>query len=61
VSADLGWPQGKLRRTIERPMPLYEYMVLASSFDAARTVIRCPLLSSYSRHCNKQMFSPKHI
>ena len=40
-------------------MPLYEYMVLASSFDAARTVIRCPLLSSYSRHCTKQMLSPR--
>lgn len=33
-------------------MPLYEYMVLASSLEAPRTVMRLPLFSSYSRHCS---------
>lgn len=34
------------QRTIESPMPRYENIVLASSFDAARTVMRLPPLSS---------------
>lgn len=45
--------QNELARTMERPMPLYEYMVLASSLEAPRTVMRFPLFSSYSRHCSR--------
>lgn len=41
-------------RTMERPMPLYEYMVLASSLEAALTVMRFPLFNSKRRHCSKQ-------
>jgi hypothetical protein len=37
--------------TMDRPMPRYENMVLASSFEAPRTVMRLLLFSSYSRHC----------
>ena len=47
--------------TMERPIPLYEYMVLASSLEAARTVMRFPFSSSYSRHCTNedQIFWPQ--
>lgn len=38
---------------MDRPMPRYENMVLASSLDAPRTVMRLPLFSSYSRHCSR--------
>lgn len=37
--------------TMDRPIPLYENIVLDSSFEAARTVILLPLFSSYRRHC----------
>ena len=36
---------------MESPMPLYEYMVLAKSLEAARTVMRFPLFNSNKRHC----------
>ena len=42
------------QRTMDSPMPRYENMVLASSLDAPRTVMRLPLLSSYSRHCKRR-------
>ena len=46
-------------RTMERPMPLYENMVLASSFEAALTVMRLPLFSSYKRHCIGRVLSER--
>ena len=38
--------------TTDSPRPLYEYMLLANSLEAAVTVMRFPLLSSYRRHCS---------
>lgn len=38
--------------TTDSPRPLYEYMLLANSLEAAVTVMRLPLLSSYRRHCS---------
>lgn len=49
VRVRLGFKVGQL--TMDKPLPLYWYTVLASSFDAALTVILFLFASSCSRHC----------
>ena len=42
---------------MDKPLPLYWYTVLASSLDAARTVILFLFASSCNRHCSKRAHS----